>query len=45
VYIRLGGENVDKEWGIILSGIGIDLGDVFSVGTGGRSSEGGGSRE
>ncbi len=45
VYIRLGGENIDKEWGIILSGIGLDLGDVFSVGTGGRSSEGGRSRE
>lgn len=40
VYIRLAGENVDKEWGIILSGIGLDLGDLFSVG-----SSGGGGRE
>jgi len=39
VYIRLAGENVDKEWGIILSGIGINLGDIFGVGSGGRSGE------
>ncbi len=45
VYIRLGGENVDKEWGVIFSGIGIGLGDIFSVGTGGRTSEGGRGRE
>ena len=45
VYIRLSGQNVDKEWGIILSGIGIDLGDIFGVGTGGRTTGGGGGRE
>jgi hypothetical protein len=37
VYIRLAGENVNKEWGVILSGIGLNFGDLFSVGTGGRS--------
>ncbi len=44
VYIRLAGENIDKEWGIIVSGIGLDLGDIFGVSTGGRSSEGRGDR-
>lgn len=45
VYIRLAGENVDKEWGVIFSGIGIGLGDIFGVGTGGRISGDGGGRE
>ncbi|MCK5131645.1 MAG: hypothetical protein KAR40_05775 [Candidatus Sabulitectum sp.] len=38
VYYRLGGQNVSKEWGIFVSGIGFDMGDLFSVGTGGRTS-------
>lgn len=38
IYYRINGQNVNKEWGVVVSGIGLDMGDLFSVGTGGRSS-------
>ena len=41
IYYRLSGQNVNKEWGFLVSGIGLDLGDIFSLGTGGRSSTSG----
>lgn len=37
IYYRLSGQNVSKEWGVVVSGIGFDIGDLFSVGTSGRS--------
>ncbi len=44
VFYRVSGENVSKEWGVLVSGIGgFDLGDLFDVGsTGGRTSTGSG---
>ena len=38
VFFRLSGQNVSKEWGVLVSGIGFDMGDLFSAGTGGRTS-------
>ncbi len=38
IYYRLSGQNVNKEWGIFIGGMGLDLGDIFSVGTGGRTT-------
>lgn len=38
IYYRLSGENVNKEWGIIVSGIGFDMGNLFNLGTGGRTN-------
>jgi len=44
VFYRLSGENVNKEWGLMVSGIGLNFGDLFGVSSGGRSgSSGGGS--
>lgn len=37
VYYRMAGQNVNKEWGIVVSGIGFDMGDVFDIGSSGRS--------
>jgi len=34
VYYRIAGENTVKEWGIILTGLGLNLGDLFSSGSG-----------
>ena len=37
VWYRLGGENTPKEWGLMISGIGLGLDDIFgSSGGGGR---------
>ncbi len=39
VYYRLGGENTAREWGLMISGTGLNLGDLFKESTGsGRSS-------
>ncbi|PIE51418.1 hypothetical protein CSA37_11870 [Candidatus Fermentibacteria bacterium] len=43
VFYRLSGENVNKEWGLMVSGIGMGLGDLFTTGSGGRSGSGTGS--
>ena len=40
LYYRVSGQNVSKEWGLVVSGIGFDMGDLFSVGTSGRSTTG-----
>ncbi len=38
VYYRFDGENADKEWGLMVSGTGLDLGDLFgTTGTTGGS--------
>jgi len=44
IYYRLSGANTNKEWGFLVSGIGLNLGDLISTGTGGRtrSTESGG---
>ena len=34
VWYRLGGENTTKEWGFMLSGIGLGLDDLFGSGGG-----------
>lgn len=36
LYLRLSGENTLKEWGIMIRGLGLSLGDVFSTGATGR---------
>jgi hypothetical protein len=36
VYFRLSGENVNKEWGIALTGLGLDFTDLFGFGGSGR---------
>lgn len=41
IYYRLSGENVNKEWGLIVSGIGFDMGDLFDIGSSGRSTSAG----
>lgn len=33
VFYRMTGKNVDKEWGILVSGIGFDMGDLFDIGS------------
>ncbi|HPR21342.1 MAG TPA: hypothetical protein PK991_01465 [Candidatus Sabulitectum sp.] len=43
LFYRVSGENTNKEWGLMVSGIGWNLGDLFSVGTGGRTTTSGGS--
>lgn len=43
VFFRLSGQNVNKEWGVMVSGIGFDFGDLFSVASGGRSGSSGSS--
>jgi hypothetical protein len=35
VYYRLSGENTVKEWGIMVTGLGLDFTDLFSTGSGG----------
>jgi hypothetical protein len=35
LYYRLDGENAPKEWGLMVSGIGLGLGDFFGGGTSG----------
>ncbi len=42
VFYRLGGENTAKEWGLMISGIGLDFTDLFSTGS---TSSSGGSRQ
>ncbi len=37
VYYRMMGQNVNKEWGLVVSGIGFDMGDLFDIGSTGRS--------
>ncbi len=40
IFYRLSGQNVDKEWGLMVSGIGLDIGDLFSVSSsGGRTGD------
>ncbi len=36
IYYRLSGGNVNREWGIVLSGLGLDFTDLFGIGSGGR---------
>jgi hypothetical protein len=43
LFYRVSGQNVDKEWGLMVSGIGWNLGDLFSVGSGGRTGTSGDS--
>ncbi len=43
VFFRLSGENVNKEWGLMVSGIGWNFGDLFSVTSGGRTGSSGSS--
>lgn len=38
VFFRVNGQNVNKEWGIMVSGIGWGFGDLFNVGSGGRTT-------
>lgn len=35
VYYRFSGENIVKEWGIIVTGLGLDFTDLFGTGSGG----------
>ncbi|MCD4776828.1 MAG: hypothetical protein K8S15_12360 [Candidatus Aegiribacteria sp.] len=42
VFYRLGGKNTSKEWGLMISGTGLDFTDLFSTGSTGSS---GGSRQ
>lgn len=43
VFFRLSGENVNKEWGVMVSGIGWNFGDLFNVTSGGRTGSSGSS--
>ena len=43
LFYRVSGQNVNKEWGLMVSGIGWDFGDLFSLGSGGRASDSGDS--
>ncbi len=45
VYYRVSGKNVNKEWGIIVSGIGFDMGNLFDIGSGSRTSTTGSDRD
>ena len=44
VYYRMMGQNVNKEWGLVVSGIGFDMGNLFDLGTSGRTETGGSDR-
>ena len=43
LFYRLNGQNVNKEWGLMVSGTGWDFGDLFNFGSGGRSGSSGSS--
>ncbi len=45
IFYRLRGENVDKEWGVMVSGIGFALTDLLNSVTSSTGSEGRGSGE
>jgi hypothetical protein len=36
IYYRLSGENTNKEWGLAVTGLGLDFTDLFSTGGSGR---------
>jgi hypothetical protein len=41
IFYRFGGENTTKEWGIMISGTGLDFTDLFSTSTSSSSGSGG----
>jgi hypothetical protein len=41
VYYRLSGQNVSREWGFVVRGLGMNMSNIFNTGSGGRSSTSG----